>query len=107
MLWKLDPVDDFGRCFMLSKNDLYHEIFEYKSFLPGVSQGSGKTANLSNDQRLKLVNETFENKNQILWGCGFNPNTNTALYERWQDQYMVDIHSLKNWEDYKRNKNKK
>lgn len=106
MLWKLDPIEDFGRCFLLSKDDLHNEIFEHKSFVPGISQGSGKTAGLSNTQRLQLVEETFNNKNQLLWGVGFNPRTNRDLYERWQSDYMVDIHTLRNWENFKKTKRK-
>ena len=101
MLWKLDPVEDIGSCYMLSKQDLYREIFEHKSILPHSSQGSGRTVRMNANDRRKLINETFEKKNDILWGFGINPQTQVELHERWVDSYQIDIKTLENWEKFK------
>ena len=104
MLWKLDPIEDVGTCYMLSKQDLYKEIFEHKSILPHSSQGSGRTVQMSADDRRSLINETFEKKNDILWGFGINPQTQIELHERWIDSYQIDIKSLENWQKFKQSR---
>ena len=86
---------------MLSKQDLYREIFEHKSILPHSSQGSGRTVRMSANDRRRLINETFEKKNDILWGFGINPQTQVELHERWVDSYQIDIKTLENWQKFK------
>jgi cephalosporin hydroxylase len=48
-----------------------------------------------------LINETFEKKNDILWGFGINPQTQVELHERWVDSYQIDIKTLENWQKFK------
>ena len=89
---------------MFSKQDIYREIFEYKSSYPWSSQGSGKTTGLNETQRLRLIEDSFEGKNQILWGFGINPKSKQEVYQRWCETYLVDIHSLQGengWRQYK------
>jgi len=104
MMFKLDPEEDIGRCFMFSKEDLYKEIFEHESSYPWSSQGSGKTTGLDRPERLRLIEDSFEGKNQILWGFGINPKSKPDVYERWCDEYLVDIYTLKDWKGFKESK---
>lgn len=101
MMFKIDPVEDISRTFMFSKQDLYKEIFVHKSSFPWSSQGSGNTTGLNESQRLNLIEESFEGKNKNLWGFGINPKSKPEVYERWCDEYLVDIFDLKNWQEFK------
>jgi hypothetical protein len=104
MMFKIHEERDEARCFMFSKQDIYREIFEYKSSYPWSSQGSGKTTGLNETQRLRLIEDSFEGKNQILWGFGINPKSKQEVYQRWCETYLVDIHSLQGengWRQYK------
>ena len=94
MMFKLDEQQDTSRTFLFSKDDIYREIFVEHSSLPWSSQGSGNTTGLDNTQRLRLIEDSFEGKNKNLWGFGINPKSKPDVYERWQDTYEVDIHSL-------------
>ena len=76
-------------------------IRDSKSILPHSSQGSGRTVRMTADQRRTLINETFEKKNDILWGFGINPQTQTELHDRWVDFYQIDIKTLENWQKFK------
>jgi hypothetical protein len=104
MFVKLNPKDHNGfRIFMLHKNNIHDEIFKHKSMLPGVSQGSGKTKNKTDDQRREMIQETFDKKNDILWGFGVNmfSKNQTAMWQRWQDEYETTIDELKDWKSFK------
>jgi len=106
MFVKLNPHDHNGfRIFMLHKNDIHDEIFEHKSMLPGVSQGSGKTKNKSDDERRVMIQETFDKKNDILWGFGVNmfgkSKTQKEMWQRWQDKFETTIDDLKDWKNFK------
>ena len=104
MFVKLNPKDHNGfRIFMLHKNNIHDEIFKHKSMLPGVSQGSGKTKNKTDDQRREMIQETFDKKNDILWGFGVNmfSKNQTATWRRWQDDYETTIDELKDWKSFK------
>ena len=108
MFVKLNPKDNNGfRIFMLHKNDIHKEIFEYKSMLPGVSQGSGKTKNKTDDERRQMIQETFDKKNDILWGFGINSlsKNQQEIWQRWQDKYEVTIDQLKDWPNFKESRN--
>jgi hypothetical protein len=104
MFVKLNPYDNNGfRIFMLHKNDIHDEIFKHKSMLPGVSQGSGKTKNKTDDQRRLMIQETFDKKNDILWGFGVNMSSKgqKEAWDRWQSKYETTIDELKNWNAFK------
>jgi len=104
MFVKLNPKDHNGfRIFMLHKSNIHNEIFKHKSMLPGVSQGSGKTKNKTDDQRREMIQETFDKKNDILWGFGVNmfSKNQTVTWQRWQDDYETTIDELNNWEAFK------
>ena len=104
MFVKLNPHDNEGfRIFMLHKNDIHKEIFEYKSMLPGVSQGSGKTKNKTEDQRRVMIQETFDKKNDILWGFGVNmlSKSQKVVWDRWQLNYETTVDELKDWATFK------
>jgi hypothetical protein len=109
MFVKLNPHDNEGfRIFMLHKNDIHREIFEFKSVLPGVSQGSGKTKNKTDDQRRQLIQETFDKKNDILWGFGTDmlSKKKKNTWDRWQSDYETTIEELKNWKQFKAKRTK-
>jgi hypothetical protein len=104
MFVKLNPNDNKGfRIFMLHKNDIHREIFEYKDILPGVSQGSGKTKNKTNDQRRQMIQETFDEKNDILWGFGIDMFSvkQKHVWARWQEKYETTMEELKDWNKFK------
>jgi hypothetical protein len=104
MFVKLNPYDHNGfRIFMLHKNDIHNEIFVHKSMLPGVSQGSGKTTNKTDDQRRVMIQETFDKKNDILWGFGVNmiSKSKKDVFQRWQDKYETTIEDLTDWAAFK------
>lgn len=104
MFLKLNPHDNNGfRVFMLHKDDIHTEIFEHKSVLPGVSQGSGKTKNKTDDQRRVMIQETFDKKNDILWGFGVNmlSKGQKDTWDRWQNKYETTINELQDWKAFK------
>ena len=71
---------------MFNKNDIWNEIFKYKSHVGSPSQVSGQVAGLDDDGKRKLINETYEKKNKILWGFGLTKNKNNIeIFERWDD----------------------
>ena len=104
MFVKLNPNDNEGfRTFILHKDDVHKEIFEYKDILPHVSQGSGKTKGKTDTVRRQMIQDTFDGNNDILWGFGFNmlsPNKQHVL-TRWTEQYEVTVNDLVNWDQFK------
>lgn len=102
MFWTLD--DDYkGHCYMFNKNDIWNEIFKYKSHVGSPSQVSGQVTGLDDDGKRKLINETYEKKNKILWGFGLTKNKNNIeIFERWDEMYKIDIESLKGENGWKR-----
>lgn len=105
MFVKLNPHDNQGfRTFILHKNDVHREIFEYKDILPHVSQGSGKTTGKSDDVRRQMIQETFDGNNDILWGFGFNMLSREKInvFNRWVQNYECTIDDLKNWDSFKK-----
>ena len=68
--------------YLLSKEEVHDEIFKYKVCRCTVSQGSGKTKKNSNgvvekmtDSEVEsLVQDSFDGKNDILWGFGIDSN---------------------------------
>ena len=104
MFVKLNPSNNTGfRIFVLHKNDIHNEIFEYQSTLPGVSQGSGKTKNKTPDQRRQMIQETFDKKNDILWGFGTDMKSKAQkeVWARWESKYEVTVDQLKDWHKFK------
>jgi len=104
--------DNFiAHLYMFHKDDIYNEMFVCKAGIGSVSQGSGKTTHksgkrFSQDEKLQLINETFEKKNDILWGFGINGKTDKKTRARWDRTYEVTIQQLKNWEEFKKTRNK-
>lgn len=104
MFVKLNPFDNEGfRIFMLHKDDIYQEIFYHKDILPGVSQGSGKTKNKTDDQRRQMIQETFEGKNDILWGFATDmlSKGKKVTFDRWEQHYECTIDDLRDWPAFK------
>ena len=103
MFVKLNPFDNNGfRIFMLHKQDIHREIFEYQEILPGVSQGSGKTQGKTPEQRRQLIQETFDKKNDILWGFStdmLSANKRTT-FARWEQLYETTVDELKLWDQF-------
>ena len=101
---KLNPHDNEGfRIFVLHKDDVHREIFEYKDILPHVSQGSGKTTGKTDDVRRQMIQDSFDGKNDILWGFGFNmlSERKKHVLDRWTANYEVQISDLVNWNNFK------
>lgn len=95
--------------YMMHKNEIYKEMFEHRIGIGSVSQGSGKTTHkngqrFSQDEKLQLIQETFDGKNDILWGFGINGKTNKKVKDRWDKKYKVTTEQLKNWESFKKNR---
>ena len=104
--------DNFkAHIYMMHKHDIYYEMFTERKGIGSVSQGSGKTTHkngdrYNQDEKLKLINETFEKKNDILWGFGINGKTDITTKSRWDKMYKVTLEELKNWEDFKKSRGK-
>lgn len=104
MFVKLNPHDNEGfRIFMLHKSDIHREIFSYQAKLPGVSQGSGKTTGKTTAQRLQMIQETFDGKNDILWGFGTDmlSESQRPVFDRWQRLYECTVTDLLDWPGFK------
>lgn len=99
--------DNFvAHIYMMHKTDIYKEMFIERKGIGSVSQGSGKTTHKNGDrfnqeEKLQLINETFEGKNDILWGFGINGKTDIDTKERWDKEYKVNLESLRQWESFK------
>jgi len=121
--------------YLLSKQQLHDEIFKYK-IRCSPSQVSGQTTKVVNNKKTKisenelltLIQETFDNKNKILWGMTIdsNPklpkppkkNSNNKRYlagldtynkkietlTRWNNQYKITLNDLKNWSTFVKEK---
>lgn len=104
--------DDFvAHIYVMHKDDIYHEMFVERKGIGSVSQGSGKTTHkdgtrFTQDEKLHLINETFEKKNDILWGFGINGKTDVETKNRWDKKYKVSIEELKDWESFKKRRKK-
>jgi hypothetical protein len=104
--------DNFvAHLYIMHKDDIYNEMFTEKKGIGSVSQGSGKTTHssgqrFSQDEKLQLIKETFEKKNDILWGFGINGKTDKPTKNRWDKQYKTTIDQLKDWEAFKKSRNK-
>ena len=104
--------DDFvAHLYMMHKDDIYHELFVEHKGIGSVSQGSGKTTHkngirFNQEEKLNLIKETFERKNDILWGFGINGKTDVSTKNRWDDQYKVTLKELQDWESFKKSRNK-
>ena len=104
MFVKLNPLDNEGfRIFMLHKSDIHREIFHYQAKLPGVSQGSGKTKDKTTEQRLQMIQETFDGGNDILWGFGTDmlSESQRPVFQRWERLYECTIEDLRDWRGFK------
>ena len=74
-------------------------------------EGSGKTTHkngvrFNQQEKLNLIKETFERKNDILWGFGINGKTDITTKNRWDEQYKVTLEELREWESFKASRNK-
>lgn len=105
--------DNFvAHLYMMHKDEIYHEMFNERTGIGSVSQGSGKTTHRSTgvrftqDEKLSLINKTFEKKNDILWGFGINGKTDKTTKTRWDQQYKVELHDLQDWGSFKKSRNK-
>ena len=104
-----DPEEDTANFYILSKDDIYKEAFEFDTGVGSISQGSGKTKHsdgtkFSREEKKQLLKETFEQKNDHLWGFGIDCTSKNQLdnYKRWTKLYKVDIESLKGEDGWKR-----
>lgn len=74
--------NDYFDLYLLSKEDIWQEIFVHKVCRCSPSQVSGQTKvlsegqmkKMSDDEVRKLVQESFDSKNNILWGFGIDSN---------------------------------
>lgn len=74
-----DGNDHFD-LYLLSKQEMHDEIFEYQVCRCSPSQVSGQTkvvvngnlAKMDDDQVRELVQESFDQKNKIVWGFGID-----------------------------------
>ena len=103
------PTEDIANFYIFNKNDIYKELFVFDTGVGSVSQGSGKTTHpdgtkFSHEEKKQLIKETFEQKNEILWGFGINCQSKSQAdnYKRWTELYKVDIESLKGEDGWKR-----
>ena len=104
--------DEFtANLYMMHKDDIYHELFIERKGIGSVSQGSGKTTHadgsrFTQDQKLELIQETFQRKNDILWGFGINGKTDLETKHRWDKMYKVGLDDLRDWNKFKESRNK-
>ena len=74
--------NDYFTLYLLSKEDIHKEIFDYQVGRCSPSQVSGQTKKLingkiekmSDDEVRALVQGSFDGKNNILWGFGIDGN---------------------------------
>lgn len=127
--------NDHINFYLLSKQQLHDEIFKYK-IRCSPSQVSGQTTKVVNNKKtkisenelLKLIQETFDNKNKILWGFNIDSspqlpktpkknltgkrylegleayNKKIETLTRWNNQYKISLDDLKNWSTFVKEK---
>jgi len=74
--------NDYFTLYLLSKEDIHREIFDFRVCRCSPSQVSGQTKKLiegkvekmSDDEVRQLVQDSFDGKNNILWGFGIDSN---------------------------------
>lgn len=75
--------NDYFTLYLLSKQEIHDEIFDHKVSRCTISQGSGKTKkteidgkveSMSDDEVRQLVQDTFDGKNDYLWGFSISSN---------------------------------
>lgn len=82
---------------MFHKSDLEDEIFNKRSINLTSSQGSGTQKGFSDEQKLKLWKDTFDSKNDRLYGFGISLEKRKYFI----DKYSVTIDEIKNWNLFK------
>lgn len=80
--------------FLLTKQQLVNEIVERaestKKSAYTSSQGSGVISKLTEEQKIQRLHDNVAGKYADKLGWGFNPKTETELYAKFQDKYLVD-----------------